>query len=216
MKHSLFHWSTCLLVLGAFGAQAQQRTQSEAATAEQRLVEDYGLERLPNALPAAADGRTAATLLQLGASNTARIDQQNLASPSNQAYVVQAGAANVLGLDQIGAGNTVMISQQGNRNQVDFTQNGLGNASTIAQKGNNNQLDGVVAGDRNTMNLRQEGNNNSVQGRVMVSNKTYDIKQYGNNNTLNQIESSTQVSKGYSIEMRGQGINLTIEQGKVK
>jgi minor curlin subunit len=216
MKPSPFHFLTGLLALGALGAQAQQRTQSEAATAEQRLVEDYGLERLPNDVPAANEARTSATLLQYGAGNTARVDQQNLAAPSNQAYMVQAGAANVLGIDQTGAGNSLYITQQGNRNRADFTQNGQGNSSTIAQRGNNNQLDGLVEGDRNTVNVRQEGNNNVVQGRAMVSDKTYEIKQFGNNNTLNQLETSTQVTKGYSVEMRGQGINLTIEQGKVR
>ena len=203
-----------LSVIGLFGALLSsgaalaqtQRLPSEAATAEQRLAEDFGPDRLPNSneTAATAQGPTASTLRQLGIGNQATISQQSPSAIGNQAYIVQ-----------VGMGNEIGISQNGSGNSVTFTQNGQDNLSSITQRGIANKLTGVVKGDRNEVNVLQDGNNNQVKGDIRLSDRVYEIKQYGNNNTLTQFESTVQVPKGYSVEMRGQGINITIEQSKV-
>lgn len=197
-------------------AHAQQRAPSEAPTSEQRLAEDLGLERLPSGAPSLSSLQNAATLLQSGTSNTARIDQQSLASGGNQAYVEQVGAVNILGLVQTGSGNMATVGQSGAGNQADLTQNGQGNASALTQQGNNNRLTGVVVGNSNELNIHQDGSNNQVDSEIRQNKQAYTINQYGSGNLLKQVESTVQGTPGYTVEMRGTGINLTIEQGKVK
>jgi minor curlin subunit len=203
------------LALVGRSAQAQQRNPSEAATAEQRLVEDIGA--LPAALTpsAAGDVRNTSTLFQTGAGNNASIDQRSLSNLSNQAYIVQAGAANVLGIIQSGGDNRAYMSQQGNGNRADFTQNGQGNSSNLTQRGSNNRLQGLVSGNDNELNIQQNGANNQVQSEIRQNDRTYNISQIGYGNTLTQKETTTQSPQGYSVEMRGAGINITIEQGRV-
>lgn len=216
MKPLLFILLTGALALAASGVQAQ-RMPSEAATAEQRLVEDLGTDQLPaTVLPAVGgDFRNASTLLQNGAGNTATIDQRSLSTLGNQAYIVQAGAVNVLGLAQSGGGNQVYMTQQGSGNRADFSQDGQGNSSTLTQRGANNQLQGVVSGNENELNIRQDGANNRVQSEIRQNDRTYNISQIGYGNTLTQRETTAQSPQGYSVEMRGAGINITIEQGRV-
>ncbi|MGI4741980.1 MAG: hypothetical protein ACRYG7_42995 [Janthinobacterium lividum] len=203
-------------LLSSAAAQAQQRPASEATTAEQRLAEDVGLERLPTGAPALSALQNAVTLLQNGAGNSARIDQQSLSGVSNQAYVEQVGGTNALGLVQTGGGNVATAQQYGNGNQADLTQQGQNNSSALLQRGNNNRLTGLVATDHSELNISQNGSNNQVNSEIRESQRSYTINQYGNNNSLKQVESTIQATPGYTVEMRGSGINLTIEQGKIK
>lgn len=217
MKTSSFFLFLIFPSTAAVSAQAQQRQPSEAATAEQRLVEDLGTERLPTVF-AIDGGRSvlnASALQQTGISNMATINQQSLSTQVNQAFVVQAGAANVLGLSQTGGGNNAYLGQQGTGNRLDLSQNGQQNTSTITQKGASNQFKGIVDGDRNTLNINQDGINNQVHSEIHQDGRNYTINQTGYNNTLTQLEQTTRATSGYSVEMRGTGINLTIEQGKV-
>ena len=197
-------------------ARAQQRPVSEAPTTEQRLAEDLGPERLPSAAPALSNLQNAVVLQQSGTGNTAYIDQQRLAGSSNQAYVEQVGAANALGLVQVGGGNVAAATQQGTGNQADLTQNGQRNTSALTQRGDNNRLTGSVAGTDNELNIRQNGNNNQVDSEIRQNKQAYTINQYGSGNVLRQVESTVQGTPGYTVEMRGTGINLTIEQGKIR
>ncbi|AWM33896.1 hypothetical protein DDQ68_14515 [Hymenobacter nivis] len=201
-------------VIAAQAAHAQQRAPSEAATAAQRLAEDLSPERLLNS--ASTNMQNAATLLQNGNGNTARVDQQSLSGVSNQAYVAQVGAANVLGLVQIGGGNVATMEQNGTGNHADLTQNGQGNASALTQKGASNRLTGLVVGNGNELNIHQDGNGNRVDSEIHQNKQAYTINQYGTGNVLKQVESTITAIPGYTVEMRGSGINLTIEQGKVK
>jgi minor curlin subunit len=203
-------------------AQTERRT-SEAATAEQRLAEDLGYEQLSNAvaLPPATAGRNVSALQQNGNRNNALIDQQTLSTLGNQAYVQQVGTQNAMELVQRQGGNVATITQNGNGNQANYTQDGRGNNTVISQSGRANKVQGVTAGsdfllqgDNNVMKIDQNGNNNVVQGEVRENNRLYEIRQTGNNNTLKQVESSSALPKGYSVEMKGQGINITIEQGR--
>jgi len=203
-------------LLSSAAAHAQQRPASEAPTTEQRLAEDIGLERLPTGAPALSKLQNAATLLQNGAGNTARIDQQSLSGASNQTYVEQVGAANALGLVQTGGGNVATVQQNGNGNQADLTQQGQGNSSALTQRGNNNRLTGQLISNQSELNIHQDGSNNQVDSEIHQSKQAYTINQYGSGNSLKQVESTIQANPGYTVEMRGSGINLTIEQGKIK
>ncbi|MDO7850710.1 hypothetical protein [Hymenobacter convexus] len=219
MKQRSICTLTGVMALFACSAQAQQRMPSEAATSEQRLAEDIGLDQLPTSSGAT---RNNSVLVQTGTGNVSKLDQQSLASPENQAYLEQAGFSNTAAMNQIGGGNRVYLLQNGASNTAGFTQRGQGNTTTLSQQGGGNKITGTsgnseftLEGDRNTLKISQTGVNNTVKGDVRESDRTYDIRQYGVNNTLTQIETSSQTPKGYSIEMRGQGINLTIEQSKV-
>ncbi|QKG57092.1 hypothetical protein GKZ68_10905 [Hymenobacter sp. BRD128] len=214
-RTSLLVFSGACLLSSAV-AQAQQHPASEAPTVEQRLAEDVGLERLPTGAAALSALQNAAILLQNGSDNTARIDQQSVSGISNQAYVQQVGAANTLGLMQTGGGNGATAQQYGSGNQADLTQQGQNNSSALLQRGNNNHLTGLVATDRSELNISQNGSNNQVNSEIRESQRSYTINQYGNNNSLKQVESTIQAAPGYTVEMRGSGINLTIEQGKIK
>lgn len=214
VRFSSLAFCTALCLSGTLAAHAQQRQTSEAGTTEQRLAEEVGLERLPTSLN---NGQNAAALLQNGTGNTLRLDQQgSLGGASNQAYVEQVGTANALGLVQAGGSNVISAAQQGAGNQATLTQQGQGNTSNLLQLGNNNRLTGVVAADRTELNIRQDGSNNQVSSEVRENQRSYTINQYGNNNSLKQVESTIQATPGYTVEMRGSGINLTIEQGKIK
>ena len=220
-QHFLLYGALAMI---AASAQAQQRAPSEAATAEQRLAEDLGLERLPRgtAVPTLGDIRNVATLLQTGSGNAARLDQQNPSTPINQAYVVQVGTANVLGLTQTGSRNSAFVLQNGSGNRAGYTQDGQNNSTTITQNGSQNKIQGVqgeadllLEGNNNTMKITQKGDYNTVEGKIRENNRKYEITQYGSENKLIQVESTMQAPMGYNVEMRGRGINLTIEQGKV-
>jgi minor curlin subunit len=213
------------MLLCTLASHAQtQRVASEAATAEQRLIEDIGVERLPDAAAIRAvpeDGKNISALRQSGNNNAATITQQTL-SALNQAYVVQAGNANILTLTQTQGGNLADITQVGSANQVGYSQKGQGNLTSISQKGTGNKIQGItensdylLQGDNNVMRISQNGSNNTIKGEVVENRRLYEIRQTGSSNTLTQIETSAQAPKGYIVEMRGQGINLTIEQGKV-
>lgn len=203
-------------LLSSAAAQAQQRPASEAPTAEQRLAEDVGLDRLPTGVPALSTLQNAATLLQNGSGNTARIDQRSLAGASNQTYVEQVGAANALGLVQTGGGNVATVQQYGTGNQADLTQQGQGNSSALTQRGTNNRLTGQLTGNQSELNIHQDGSNNQVDSEIRQNKQAYTINQYGSGNSLKQVETTSQATPGYTVEMRGSGINLTIEQGKTK
>ena len=222
MKHAAF---PLLVATGtAFAAQAQLPEPSNTSR-EQQLVETVGLDRLTTGapLPTLNTVQNVTGLLQTGTGNAARIDQQNLAATPNQAYVAQIGEANVLNTVQFGSNNRLFVNQNGGGNNADYTQNGRNNATTITQNGFQNKVQGeatgtdfLLDGDNNTMKITQLGDNNVVRGQVRENNRIYEIRQQGSNNTLTQIESSAQTPKGYTVEMRGQGINLTIEQGSVR
>ena len=72
-----------------------------------------------------------------------------------------------------------------------------------------------MSGNDNELNIQQDGANNRVQSEVRQNDRTYSISQIGYGNTLTQKETTTQSPQGYSIEMRGVGISVTIEQGRV-
>lgn len=205
MKTPLFLLLCSCLVNGLYG-QAQTLGVSQAATAEQRLAEDLGVDRLRNALLLPApDSRNAASLLQVGASNAATINQTSLGILPNQATVVQAGAGNALTLAQTGLNNQTVFSQTGNINRA-----------ALRQVGSGNTIQGQVTGNDNNLDVNQQGQGNSYNAQLAGSHGRYDIEQIGAGNTLTQREAATATPlPGYSVQQQGTGIKLTIEQGKI-
>jgi minor curlin subunit len=196
--------SVGIIPLAHAQVNSSSNSVSQAASAEQRLAEDLGVDRLRNAL-LPPDTRNAAALLQVGNSNKANIDQASQATLINQATVVQLGNSNVLGLTQTGAGNRTDFSQTGDANQAALRQNGTANTIVGQVTGNNTNVDVDQAGIGNQYSTQLTGN----QGR-------YVIDQVGNNNSFTQRETSTSTPlPGYEVKMEGNNMHLTIEQGKV-
>ena len=181
----------------ALGAQAQSQAAPDATA--QQLAEAIGPDRLPSPTT-----RNAAMLMQNGANNTATLNQTSFDLPANQAYIVQVGANNLLSLDQTGSAN-----------RATYTQTGTANQSALSQRGNANALEGTLTGDQNAVNVRQQGNNNQVLSEVAANGRQYDLSQTGNNNTLTQRETTPSAVRGYSVDMRGSNMHITVEQGHV-
>jgi minor curlin subunit len=205
------------ILTAATTARAQQHaSEASDANTTQQLAENIGPDRLEAVTRLSEASRNSSILLQRGDGNTAHIDQQSLVVLGNQAYIAQVGTANTLEVLQAGGANIATVEQRGNGNQANLTQQGQNNTSLLTQRGDNNRLTGTVAADRTELNINQNGSNNQVSSEIRESQRSYTINQYGNNNSLKQVESTIQATPGYTVEMRGSGINLTIEQGKIK
>lgn len=206
MKHSLI-----VGLLGLLAATAPQLARAQvpsAASAAQLLAEEIGLDRLHGVsnvlLPAAA--HTLSILRQTGDRNVADIEQVALGATPNQALIVQVGNANIIDFSQFGSGNSATLVLTGDRN-----------TGNVNQRQAANSFESDILGNRNTVNLLQDGNNNHSVLNAEGNNRTYGVTQVGNNNNLVQQEGlSSSAPRGYSVEMRGNGINMTITQGRVQ
>ena len=136
---------------------------------------------------------------------------------SNEAFIRQAGDDNTSRLAILGDGNKTEVIQEGRRNFFDMDLVGNNNPVSVKQFGNNNVYDMDLNASNTPINLVQNGTSNRVVSNLMAATeREYSIRQYGNNNVLNQAEGNASVlQKGYSVEMRGNGIRMTIEQGRV-
>ena len=188
-------------------ARAQGRGVPETApSAAQQVVEEIGLDRLTSTTSGLrpADARNLSVLRQTGQSNQATIEQVSQTSTPNQALIVQAGNANIVDFYQYGSGNEASLLLQGNKN-----------TGSVDQRGSNNVYDGRVVGNRNDVDVVQNGQNNRATLDAAGNNRSYPVLQVGNNNQLTQREGAgTTAPQGYGVEMRGNGILLTIEQGR--
>lgn len=189
-------------------ARAQGHNSESAPNAAQQLVEEIGLDRFvgtTNAL-APAGARALSVLRQIGSDNQANIEQVSLGTAPNQALVVQAGAANVAGLNQYGSGNMATLVLTGD-----------GNHGRINQRQNTNSFNGDIRGDGNTLNVLQNGNSNSSVLDAEGTGRTYNITQVGDKNSLTQREGiNSTAPRGYSVEMRGYDMHITILQGRTQ
>lgn len=204
MKMILFLLLSSGLV-SSLPSQAQTLGVSQAATTEQRLAEDLGVDRLRNALLLPSpDARNTASLLQVGTANTATINQASVGVLPNQATVIQVGASNALNLTQTGLNNQTAFGQTGNANQA-----------TLRQTGSSNTIDGHVVGNNNDLEVQQQGQDNRYSTQLTGNNGRYSIEQIGSGNSLTQRETSaTTPLPGYNVQQQGTGMKLTIEQGK--
>ena len=184
-----------LLGLGS-PAQAQQESRSEANSVSQRLVEDFGLiskGRLLNLSP--SDAQNLATIVQRGNGNQA---------VANQQYTGAGGGA-----------NQAFILQVGSDNKAELAQRGSGNTTTLNQDGDGNKAISRVVGDGNTTTLNQLGNDNSYVRDVETSKVGFTLTQNGNSNVLRQTGSQVLAPPRYEVEMRGNGIQLSIHTGRI-
>lgn len=187
-------------------AQSQNREPESAASAAQRLVEEIGLDRLAATtnLQRPVNARNLSALKQSGQYNEASIEQVSQGSSPNQALIVQAGNANIAGFYQYGTDNKASLVLQGNDNRA-----------TLQQRGSSNTYDGRVVGDQNKVDVIQDGQNNSATLEAAGNGRRYPVLQVGSNMQLTQREAAgTTAPLGYGVEMRGNGIRLTIEQGR--
>ncbi|SET03934.1 hypothetical protein [Hymenobacter actinosclerus] len=175
-------------------AQAQQEGHSEAGSVSQRLVEDFGLSANDRLLgPSAANTRNLAELVQLGNSNKAKANQNNPGSVANQAYITQVGSFNEATLAQRGSGNTTVINQLGQ----------------------DNKATSKVSGDNNNTKLNQIGNRNEFERDVTTNQTDFKLTQFGNGNKLRQTGTESLAPPRYEVEMRGNGIQLSIQNGRI-
>lgn len=151
-----------------------------------------------------------------------------LLNADNMVMLTQVGNSNIAGINQVGDANLARMAVQGNNNTTTLTQRGNRNAANIdvagdnnpvavTQNGNGNQYELDLTSSSNTpVNVVQNGSGNRVQSELSGSGRQYNVTQFGNNNELTQRENASSVlPKGYSVEMRGTGMRLTIEQNRV-
>ena len=188
-------------------ARAQGRGVPETApSAAQQVVEEIGLDRLTSTTSGLrpADARNLSVLRQTGQSNQATIEQVSQTSTPNQALIVQAGNANIVDFYQYGSGNEASLLLQGNKN-----------TGSVDQRGSNNTFNGRVVGNGNEVDVEQNGQGNHSTLDVKTDGRKYSVLQTGSRNELTQRETAGSTAPlGYSVEMRGNGIRLTIEQGR--
>ena len=207
MKTLLYIGIGACLGWAAPTARAQGRLAADAPSAIQQLVEEIGLDRLPGSVvvPSPRNARNLSAVEQTGSGNQAAITQVNSGAGFNQALIIQVGALNAADLSQYGTGNSAMLRLTGDQNKGRLEQTGSNNTSDLRLTGNNNNLDLSQNGQGNTATLDAAGNN-----------RRYGINQVGDNNALTQQEGlNSTLPRGYNVEMRGNGIRMTIEQGNV-
>jgi minor curlin subunit len=202
--------ASCIGLLAFWGvptlAHAQNNGSEKLVSAAQQLIEEIGLDHLPASITALkpADARNLSALKQTGSNNEATIEQINIGSLPNQSLIVQAGIGNIVGLYQSGFDNTSTLKLKGDKN-----------IGKIAQDGSSNSFDGQITGHDNTFDVVQTGSGNHSTLDVVSNGRDYPVLQQGNNNSLVQREGPASTAPlGYGVEMRGNGIRLTIEQGR--
>lgn len=197
MKTHCLFLAVCLVMLGNKAhAQLQEKNEyRDYNSTEQRLVEEIGLERLPNtsALPGSLDVRNIAQLVQRGDDNTAIATQRNFGALANQ----------------------IAILQVGDFNEAVITQNGSNNRVAARQSGSSNKIENDVTGNNNRTDLVQEGSGNQIFQQYTANDQVYNITQLGSDNVLEQRGIMPQATAGYNVEMRGNGIQITVEQNRL-
>ena len=147
--------------------------------------------------------------------NADNVSLLNQTGNNNEAFIRQVGDDNISRMAILGDDNKTQIIQEGRRNLFDMDLTGNNNPVSVRQFGNNNVYDIDLNASNTPVNLVQNGTSNRVASNLTGTNREYNISQYGNNNVLTQVEGNTMLQKGYSIEMRGNGIRLSIEQGRI-
>lgn len=197
-----------LALVASLPALGQRRESESAVSAAQQVVEEIGLDRLTSTTNSLrpADARNLSVLRQTGQDNRASIEQVSQGNGLNQTLVVQAGDANIANFYQYGSSNEATLKLQGDRN-----------TGSVNQRGSNNTFDGRVVGNRNDVDVVQNGQNNHATLDAAGNSRKYPVLQVGDNNQLMQREATgTTAPLGYGVEMRGNGIRLTIEQGRAQ
>ncbi|TGE18631.1 hypothetical protein [Hymenobacter elongatus] len=145
-------------------------------------------------------------------------DDASSTNPANRATLMQYGSANRGSIDQrmigVGQGNAAIITQDGMSNVAAILQTGSGSRTSISQIGVSNIASSELRGYNAESDITQKGYNNRVDQRLNVDDRRYTVEQMGSNNTLVQRESGS-TAPGYEVSMKGNGIRIIVEQGRV-
>lgn len=112
-------------------------------------------------------------------------------------------------------GNATNIMQSGNSNLAIIQQVGVGNVTDLRQNGSSNVYQSVVVGDDNLNVIRQNGNQNMILQDLRTDNHVYRITQQGQGNEIRQSEIGTIQSVPVEITQRGQGMQISITNGRI-
>jgi hypothetical protein len=151
---------------------------------------------------------TAASIVQAGAANRARIDQTYAAS-ADDAIIDPAGLGNIAAVSQNGNANQISVTQDGNLNRVRIVQTGDSNQASAGQSGAGNTLDAAQDGFGNMLLVTQTGVGNSIVltqagGNLATLNET------GDHNAI-QVQ---QVLGGatVTVDLRGNNLLFSVKQ----
>ncbi|WP_299991527.1 hypothetical protein [uncultured Pontibacter sp.] len=112
-------------------------------------------------------------------------------------------------------GNVNSIVQDGSSNIAIIQQVGVGNVTDLTQSGNGNVYEAQVEGNDNLNLIKQNGNQNAIYQDLRTDGHVYKITQQGANNALSQSEIGTIQSVPVEITQRGQGMQISITNGRV-
>ncbi|UPL47800.1 hypothetical protein [Hymenobacter sublimis] len=194
MKPTTVKYVPLALLLSIGAARAQGNRDPDGVSTGQQLIQAFGTSQLtPSEVAASAAGVNQATLVQQGNANVSTISQTLLSA---------------------GQGNMAAVLQNGNNNAAAALQNGVNNRTTITQIGNSNVAVSDITGYNTESTVLQNGNRNQVEQQLIRDSQRYTVEQLGNNNNLVQRETSG-TTPGYNVTMKGNGIQIMIEQGRV-
>jgi hypothetical protein len=153
-----------------------------------------------------------------------------LGTQRGQAQAVRPTAASVEQqlLDQLSGGpaqlpaattaagllNVAQLTQQGSMNAAQITQVGSSNVTIVSQSGTGNVVTSTITGTGTRSEISQTGARNLVDQELAVDQRKYVVQQQGFDNQLKQVERGAQAPPGYEVKMVGNGINMTIQQGR--
>lgn len=151
---------------------------------------------------------TAASIVQSGTGNRARIEQTYAAS-ADDAIFDPAGLGNIASVSQTGFANQVALTQDGNLNRARIVQNGDSNQASAAQAGAGNTLDVTQDGFGNSLLASQNGVGNSIVLTQAGGNQAT-LSETGNRNTI-QVQ---QVPGGatVTVDLHGNNMAFSIRQ----
>ena len=108
----------------------------------------------------------------------------------------------------------VRVQQRGEANILNATQQGQDGQLRITQDGTNNQYSGTVVGNNNALDITQRGEDNLIRQELLGNDLRYRVTQEGQGHQLIQTEHDP-LAPAYEVHQRGQGMQITIEQGFV-
>ncbi|MBF8964940.1 hypothetical protein I0P70_16960 [Pontibacter sp. FD36] len=118
-------------------------------------------------------------------------------------------------MSQQTAGNAAVVIQNGDANLAIIQQVGTGNVTNLNQTGVNNTYESLVEGNNNLFLVNQIGDNNLVEHQVRADNKEFNISQIGNGHVLRKNEIGITPAVPVEVTQQGQGMQVTITNGRV-
>lgn len=141
-------------------------------------------------------------------SASSNAEQQLLEQLATERSVFQRAAAPPSPL------NVAQLTQQGAGNAAYIMQVGRSNATVVSQVGVDNVVNSTISGQHTRSEIVQQGTRNVVEQQLTVDGRRYAVLQQGADNQLKQMESGPQAPPGYQVQMVGNGITISIQQGQ--